>query len=497
MKGLDTPSSVAASFQLEEAGINDVHRAMVNGQLTARDLVQDYLNRIEAYDKKGPAINAIIQLNPKALEDADSLDEAFRKFGLIGALHGIPILVKDAIATIDMPTTGGSLSLRGFIPKFEATIVRKLKAAGAIILGKTNLDEFTFGTRGISSLGGQTLNPYDLSRNPAGSSGGSGAAVSANFAMAAMGTDTGSSIRFPSSATSLVGLRTTVGLVSRTGIIPNSITQDTVGPLTRNVADTARILDVIAGYDDSDIATASSVGQIIKSYVSELNTRAMRDTQIGILESFYGSGEDAAEVNFAMSASLEVMCKLGATLISIKDTFDINEIGEMQVATFETSFYFDAYLRKEEAPFTSLEAILASGKFTKEISDSMHNRVKRSRNDPEFKERMLKRAILQDRVIKIMADQKLDVIIYPFSRTLVGKVGGIQARHNGFLSAVTGFPALILPAGFSKPTHTAPIGVPIGLEMLGRPWSEAKLLKMGYAFEQATKLRRPPPEFAL
>ena len=315
--------------------------------------------------------------------------------------------------------------------------------------------------------------------------------------MAAMGTDTGSSIRFPSSATSLVGLRTTVGLVSRTGIIPNSITQDTVGPLTRNVADTARILDVIAGYDDSDIATASSVGQIIKSYVSELNTRAMRDTQIGILESFYGSGEDAAEVNFAMSASLEVMCKLGATLISIKDTFDINEIGEMQVATFETSFYFDAYLRKEEAPFTSLEAILASGKFTKEISDSMHNRVKRSRNDPEFKERMLKRAILQDRVMKIMADQKLDVIIYPFSRTLVGKVGGIQARHNGFLSAVTGFPALILPAGFSKPTHTAPIGVPIGLEMLGRPWSEAKLLKMGYAFEQATKLRRPPPEFAL
>ena len=201
-----TSAVSAAPFKLEEANIADVHRAMGNGQITARQLVQAYLKRIEAYDKKGPAINVIMEINPKALEDADRLDAAFKKTGLTGALHGIPILVKDAIATTDLPTTGGSLSLKGFVPKNEAVIVHKLKAAGAIILGKTNLDEFTFGTRGISSLGGQTLNPYDLTRNPAGSSGGSGAAVSANFSMAALGTDTGSSIRFPSSATSLVGI---------------------------------------------------------------------------------------------------------------------------------------------------------------------------------------------------------------------------------------------------------------------------------------------------
>jgi Asp-tRNA(Asn)/Glu-tRNA(Gln) amidotransferase A subunit family amidase len=189
------------------------------------------------------------------------------------------------------------------------------------------------------------------------------------------------------------------------------------------------------------------------------------------------------------------MRKAGATLVPIKDAFDINEIGEMQVATYETSFYFDAYLQQENAPFKSLEAILNSGKLAKEISDSTRNRVKLSMSDPEFKERMLKRALLQDRVMKLMADQKLDAIIYPFSRTLVGKIGGAQARHNGFLSAVTGFPALILPAGFSKPSATAPIGVPIGLEMLGRPWSEAKLLKIGYAFEQAAKVRRLPQGF--
>ncbi len=486
----------AAPFKLEEANIADVHRAMSNGQITARQLVQAYLQRIDAYDKKGPAINAIIQINPKALEDADRLDAAFKKTGLTGPLHGIPILVKDAIATTDLPTTGGSLSLEGFVPKNEATIVKKLKAAGAIILGKTNLDEFTFGKRGISSVGGQTLNPYDLTSNPAGSSGGSGAAVSANFAIAALGTDTGSSIRFPSSATSLVGLRATVGLVSRSGIMPNSMTQDTGGPLARSVADAARILDAIAGYDASDTATAWSVGQVAKSYSAGLEAKSLRGARIGILESFYGSGEETADVNAAMAASTEAMRKAGAIIVPIKDAFDINEIGEMQVATYETTFYFDAYLKQEDAPFKSLEAILNSGKLAKEISDSARNRVKLTMNDPQFKERMLKRALLQDRVMKIMAAQKLDAIVYPFSRTLVGKIGGPQARHNGFLSAVTGFPALILPAGFSKPSATAPIGVPIGLEMLGRPWSEAKLLKMGYAFEQATKQRFPPRGFS-
>jgi Asp-tRNA(Asn)/Glu-tRNA(Gln) amidotransferase A subunit family amidase len=485
-------AAAAAPFSPEEASIQSAHRAMKAGQLTARQLVLFYLDRIAAYDKKGPAINAIIHVNAKALEEADRLDAKFRQSGLTGPLHGVPILVKDAIATNDMPTTGGSLSLQGFVPLHEATIVRKLKDAGAIILGKTNLDEFTFGTRGVSSLGGQTLNPYDLSRNPAGSSGGSGAAVAANLAMAALGTDTGSSIRFPSSAMSLVGLRSTVGLVSRSGIMPNSWTQDTGGPLTRSVSDTAKIMDVIAGYDSTDVATAWAVGQTPKTYQDALDAKGLKGARIGVLKSFFGDGENAAAVNAAMQASLKAMQKAGASIITLEDSYDIVVIGEMQVATYETSFYFDQYLKAEGAPHASLEAILASGKYAKAIEDSLRNRVKLSIKDPEFKDRMVKRIELQNRVLKLMADQRLDALVYPFSRTLVGKLGGPQARHNGFLSAVTGFPSLIVPAGFSRPDDHAPLGVPVGMEMLGRPWTEAKLLRLGYSFEQATRFRRPP-----
>ena len=482
----------AAPLTIEEATIADVHRAMKEGRLTAHQLVQTYLDRIAAYDKAGPRFNAVLILNSKALEEADRLDGILRKSGLSGPLHGIPVFVKDAIATTDMPTAGGSLSLKGFVPRHEATIVSRLKAAGAIIMGKTNLDEFTFGTRGLSSLGGQTLNPSDLTRNPAGSSGGSAVAVSANFAMAALGTDTGSSIRFPSSATSLVGLRPTVGLVSRAGIMPNSLTQDTGGPLARSVMDAARLLDVLAGYDANDPATAWSVGHVAKSYTTGLATSSLRGARIGVLNSFFGSGPEAEDVNASMTAAITAMKRGGAEVVSLDEAFDINDLADTQVASYETAHDLDDFLQKEGAPVTSLSAILASGQFAPPVGDSIKSRVALSMNDPEFKMRMLKRMQVQERVLKMMADQRLDAVIYPFSRGLVGKVGGTQARHNGFLSAVTGFPSLILPAGFSKPDANSPIGVPIGLEMLGRPWSEATLLRLGSAFERATNMRRPP-----
>lgn len=485
----------AAQFNAEEMTIRDVHKAMSDGAVTARGLVEFYLARISAYDKKGPAINAVIHVNAKALDDADRLDAQFKKSGPVGPLHGIPILLKDAIATNDMPTTGGSLSLQGFTPRNEATIVTKLKAAGAIILGKTNLDEFTFGTRGVSSIGGQTLNPYDLTRSPAGSSGGSAAAVAANFAMAALGTDTGSSIRFPASATSLVGLRGTVGLVSRTGIMPNSWTQDTGGPITRTVADAAVIMDVIAGYDPKDIATAWSMGNTPRSYGASLDAGGLKGARIGVLKSFFGSGPEAADVNAAMDAALAVMTKAGAVIVPLEDPYDIVKIGEMQVASHETTFYFDRYLRDEQAPHASLEAILKSGKIAKEVEASIRNRVKLSMQDAEYPARLLQRVELQNAVMKMMADQSVDAIAYPFSRTLVGPAGGAQARHNGFLSAVTGFPAVVAPVGFSKPSSAAAIGVPIGMELTGRPWSEPVLLRIAYSFEQAARARRAPEGF--
>lgn len=485
-------SADAAEVQIEELTIADAHRAMSAGQLTARQLVEFYLQRVAAFDKSGPSINAILYINTKALEEADRLDAQFRTGGLVGPLHGIPILLKDAIATKDMPTTGGSESLRGFVPRNDATIVTKLKAAGAIILGKTNLDEFTFGTRGVSSLGGQTLNPYDLARNPAGSSGGSAAAVASNMAMAALGTDTGSSIRFPASANSLVGVRGTVGLVSRAGIMPNSYTQDMGGPITRTIADAAVILGVIVGYDPLDAATAWSTTHIPPSYQDVLRSDGLKGARIGVLGSFFGKDAAAAGVNAVMAEAVETMARSGAVVVQLAEPFDIVSIGEMQVAAHETTHYLDQYLREEQAPHASLASILQSGRIAREVEASIRNRLKLTMKDAQYSERLLQRAELQNRVMKLMADQSLDAIVYPFSQTLVARIGEGQARHNGFLSAVTGFPAVVAPAGFSEPTDTAAIGVPVGIEIIGRPWSEASLLRIAYSFEQASNARRPP-----
>lgn len=487
-----TDFSSNASFDVEEATISGVHAAMAEGKITARRLVEIYLERIAAFDKQGPSINAIIHINAQALEVADQLDNLFRTSGLCGSLHGVPILVKDAIATDDMPTTGGSLSLRGFTPRRAATLVARLKAAGAIILGKTNLDEFTFGNRGVSSLGGQTLNPYDVTRSPAGSSGGSAAAVAANFAMAALGTDTGSSIRFPASSTALVGIRPTVGLVSRMGVMPNSATQDTAGPIARTVADAAAILDVISGYDPADPATAWCVGNIPQSYSASLDAAGLQGARIGVLTSFFGAGAESAEVNRVAKGALACMEANGATLLPVDDEFDIIKLRDMQPATYETTFYLDKYLEAEHAPHRSLASILRSGEIAKEVEASVRNRVQCSMNDPEYPGLLLGRIELQNRVMKLMADMRIDAIVYPFSREFVGKAGGEQARHNGYLGAVTGFPGVVAPAGFSAPDANAPIGVPIGVEFLGRPWSEALLIRLAHAFELASKARRPP-----
>lgn len=484
--------ATAAAMEIDDLTIADAHEAMSAGQLTARRLVEFYVERIIAHDKRGASINAILHINSKALEEADRLDAQFRASGFVGPLHGIPILLKDAIATNDMPTTGGSLSLQGFVPHNEATIVTKLKAAGAIILGKTNLDEFTFGTRGVSSLGGQTINPYDLTRNPAGSSGGSAAAVASNMAMAALGTDTGSSIRFPASANSLVGVRGTVGLVSRAGIMPNSYTQDMGGPITRTTADAAVILDVIAGYDPRDAATAWSTTNIPPSYKDILHVEGLKGARIGVLRSFFGTDPSAADVNAVVQMAIETIARSGAAIVPLEEPFDIVKIGEMQVASHETTHYFDKYLQEENAPHTSLNSILQSGEIAKEVEASIRNRLKLSMKDAQYTERLLQRIELQNRLMKMMADQSLDAIVYPFSQTLVGRIGEAQARHNGFLSAVTGFPAIVAPAGFSAPSDEAPIGVPVGIEFIGRPWSEATLLRIVYAFEQTSKARRPP-----
>src|SRR5215211_6587669 len=315
-------ASVAADgngFKLEETTIADVHAAMRDGKLTARRLVEMYLARIDAYDKKGPALNAVILVNPKALQVADDLDAKFKASGPVGPLHGIPVLLKDNVNTADMPTTGGSLTLQGYVSPDDATIVKKLKEAGAIIIAKTNLHEFAVWGETVSSLGGQTRNPYDLTRTPGGSSGGTGAGLAANFGLIGIGTDTINSIRSPASANSLVGIRPTVGLVSRSGIIPYSFVQDAAGPLARTTTDAVKLLNVLQGYDPGDPATAWSIGQTKSDYTPFLSPDGLKGARIGIVETLFGSEPVHQEVNTVLRDAIRRMEQAGAVMIPIRD----------------------------------------------------------------------------------------------------------------------------------------------------------------------------------
>lgn len=484
-----------SSFNFFETTIAQVHEAMLKGELTCRQLVEYYLKRIEAYDKKGPALNSIIFINPKAFEEADALDAAFRERGLTGPLHGVPIILKDNVDTCDMPTTAGSLSLEDYIPEDDAFIVEKMRKAGALILAKSNLHEFAIWGETISSILGQTLNPYDLTRTPGGSSGGTGAAMAANFGLAGIGTDTINSIRSPSSANSLVGIRPTIGLVSRDGIVPYSFTQDTAGPICRTVADAVAVLDVIAGYDKADDETAWCVGKVPKTYKAFLNKDGLKGKRIGILESFFGKDEVHKEVNKPVRESIEILKANGAEVISIVE--DINSgwlTSSVSVHLDDLKDHLNIYLNAlpDYAPVHSVEEVMASGKYHPGIKENMEKAMALSVGTPEYNKKLVLRAQTQTKVMKLMADYELDAIVYPHQQQLVCKTGGSQQQRNGVLCSVTGFPSIAVPAGFSTPSDEAPIGVPVGMEIIGRPWSEPTLIEIAYAFEQVSHLRKPP-----
>jgi amidase len=485
----------AKPFHLEEATISDVQAAYKSGTLTSVKLVQAYLERIRAYDQAGPKLNVVIFLNPRALEEAAALDEHFRKTGnFVGPLHGIPVLLKDNINTNDMPTTGGSLSLAGYTPATDAAITQKLRSAGAIILAKVNLHEFAIWGETISSIQGQTLNPYDLTRTPGGSSGGTGAGLAANFAIAGIGTDTVNSIRSPASANDIVGIRPTLGLVSRAGIIPYSFTQDAAGPLARTVTDAAKMLNVLVGYDPNDPATAWSVGNTEQDYTKFLKANGLQGKRIGILRSFFGTAPINNEVNRIANQAIEDLKRSGATLVEL-NTPDLDSgklTSDVSVHLYEFKPAINAYLAAANAPVKSLQEIIASGKFHPNIKDSI-TKAQALDLDDAYRQRLQKRSELQQRVMQIMADERLDAIMFPHQQRLVVPIGEKQADRNGALGAVTGFPSIVVPGGFSSPTPTAAIGVPAGIEFLGRPWSEKLLLEISYSYEQATKHRRPPP----
>ena len=487
------------SFHLMETSIADIHKAMQAGTLTCHNLVQQYLDRIRAYDQQGPAIKSMLYINPASLEQADALDQDFRRTHKLKSLGCIPIVLKDNFDTADMPTTAGALTLKGAQPEKDAFAVKRLREAGALILGKANLQEFASGGISVSSLGGQVKNPYDLTRTPGGSSGGTGAAVAANFAAAGTGSDTGGSIRSPSSANSLVGLRPTRGLISRDGIVPVSFTQDTIGPMTRNVADTARLLDVMVGYDPNDPVTAFSVGNIPETYTAFLQN-GMKGARLGVLTNLFGSGPEYEEVNAVMAKAIEALKEQGAVIVRLEDaaldTDTLTAKFRLNEPEFKTAL--NRYLQQQgsHVPVHSLAEIIASGQYHKPTLEKFFATAQSYEDGPnsaDYKDRRIRMEEIRIEVANLMAKNQLDALVYPHQKCLVLPIGAtFQKDRNGVIAALAGFPAIEVPAGFSTPTADAPIGVPVGMELLGRAWAEPELIKLAFGFEQATHLRKPP-----
>jgi amidase len=484
------------SLLLDEASVRGIHEAIEARKMTCVQVVRHYLDRIDAYDDRGPAINAIITVNPHALETAAQMDGLDRGARAQRPLHCIPVILKDNFHTADMPTTGGSKTFANMQTLDDAFVVKKLREAGAIIIAKANLHELARAGTTVSSLGGQTRNPYDLTRTPGGSSGGTGAAIAANFGVLGTGSDTGQSIRSPSSANGLVGLRPTRGLVSRAGVMPFSMTQDEAGPITRSVEDTARVLNVIAGYDPADPITAFSAGHIPRSYTASLDAGGLKGARIGLLTDFIGRDPIHHEVNQVVDAAVARMKTLGATIVPVSIPSLDQLTRGLNLMNLEFKAAFDSYLASlgPVAPVKNLAEFVARG----EVHESMRGglaadlAVTTGPGSPEHQRMFARREVLRQAVMTVMAANKLDAILYPHQKRLVVPIGEDQAERNGVLSNSTGFPALTFPGGFSPVTATAPIGVPVGIELLGPEWSEPVLFKLAYAFERDSRIRRGP-----
>jgi Asp-tRNA(Asn)/Glu-tRNA(Gln) amidotransferase A subunit family amidase len=430
----------------------------------------------------------MVALNPDALAAADALDAERRTKGARGPLHGIPVLVKDNYETIEMPTSAGSIALAGFHPKSDAFQVRKLRDAGAVILGKTNMHELAAGITTTGSRFGQTRNPYDLDRNPGGSSGGTGAAIAANFAVAGMGSDTCGSIRNPASQNNLVGLRGTQGLSSRAGIVPLSSTQDIGGPLARTMADLVIMLDATVGPDAGDASTKESATHIPPSYRSALRADALKGARIGIVRSLFGTAGEDQEVTSAVQKSLDTLKQAGAELmdVTIPGLDDLLRDGSLITAEFK--FDLAEYLaRHPDAPVKSLGEILDRGLYHLALEDTFRGRNAPEKRGTEQERRArLKRPLLRDAAVGVIDEHRLSALLYPTLRRKPARLGDAQLGSNCTFSAHSGLPALGLPAAWTAD------GLPIGIDIAGRPWSESELLSLGAAMEQTWKLRKPP-----
>ena len=477
---------VTAPFEVHEATIGQLQTAMSDGRTSALRLVESYLARIAAFDAQGPALNSMIRLNPQARADARRLDAERRAGKVRGPMHGVPIILKDNFNTSDMPTSGGSLALASHQTSDDAFVVKRLRDAGAIILGKSNLHELAAGITSISSLGGQTRNPYDPRRCPGGSSGGTGAAIAASFAAIGWGSDTCGSIRIPSAFGSLVGLRPTQGLVSRTGIMPLSHTQDIAGPLARTVTDLAIALDITVGADPADAQSKLLDGRTIPKFADALQAGALRGARIGILRNYFLDAD--AEILDTVRSAIRAMAAAGADTVGVDiAAFDALLAGTTVINYDHKYDLIDYLAATPTARAKSLADILASGLYP----DALEQRYRLvdsigTRNSPAYQTALTKQRTTRDIIVALMDSLRIDVLVYPTVRRRPVLAGDPQLGSTCNLSAQTGLPAITVPAGFMAE------GLPVGIELIGRPFADARLVSLAYAFEQLGARRRAP-----
>ncbi|MFN2515191.1 MAG: amidase [Pyrinomonadaceae bacterium] len=498
------PKTWPREFELEELTISQLQDGMKTGRFTSQSLVRKYLDRIDEIDKSGPAINSVIEVNPDALSIADSLDRERTEKGARGPLHGIPILIKDNIDTADrMMTTAGSLALVGSRPAQDAFVAKKLRESGAVILGKTNLSEWanfrsSHSTSGWSARGGQTKTPYAMDRNPCGSSSGSGAAAAANLCAAAIGTETDGSVVCPSSANSLVGIKPTVGLVSRSGIIPIAHSQDTAGPMARTVEEAAILLGALTGIDSRDLATRASQKRSFSDYTQFLDKSGLRGARLGVARKYFGFND---RVDKLMNDQIGKLKELGAVIIDPADipTSGKFDASELEVLLYEFKADLNTYLARlgSSAPVHSLKDVIKFNEKNREKEMPYFGQdlfVKAEAKGPLTDKKYLQ-ALRRNHLLSrtqgidfIIARHRLDALIAPTGGP-AWPTDWINGDHfsGGYssASAVAGYPHITVPAGYI-------FGLPVGMSFFGAAWNEPKLIKYAYAFEQATRARRPP-----
>ncbi len=489
---------------MKEQTILQLQQQMNSGKLTSRAIVEWYLERFDDIDKNGPKLNSIIELNPDALAIADVLDAERREKGPRGHMHGIPVVIKDNIDTADkMMTTAGSLALLGSIPERDAFVVEKLRSAGAVILAKANLSEWAnfrseHSSSGWSSRGGQTLNPYVLDRNPCGSSSGSAVAVAADLCSVAVGTETDGSVICPSHANGIVGIKPTIGLVSRFGIVPISHTQDTAGPMGRCVADAAILLGAMTGIDSRDPVTQESDGKAHSDYTQFLDNKGLNGARIGVVRNLFGFDERVDEI---MEASIEIMRENGAEMVDPTEIPTTKELWEpeYEVLLYEFKTDLNAYLAGlgPDAPVKSLEEVIKFNDANREKTMPFFGQdimlkaqEKGSLESPEYAEVLekCKKLAKTEGLDPVLKDKKLDAVIAPSGGPawLTDHVTGDHfSGGSSSLAAVSGYSSITVPAGYIH-------GLPVGISLISGPYQEPRLIEIAYAFEQTSKIRRPP-----